>query len=84
MKLLKPGRDQKGWSAELVCTGEGNGGGGCGATLLVEQADVYQTSSGHYDGSVDYFASFDCMACGVTTDLKERVPFEVQPKRKPR
>jgi hypothetical protein len=71
MKVIKPGRAQQGWSAELVCTGRGNGGGGCGATLLVEYADIYLTSSSHYDGSTDTFRTFTCGACGVETDLPE-------------
>lgn len=40
MKVLRPGRKQKGWSTEAECTGLGNGGGGCGAKLLVEEDDV--------------------------------------------
>lgn len=44
MKVLKPGREQTGWAREAECTGHGNGGGGCGALLLVERDDVYETS----------------------------------------
>ena len=51
MKVLEKGRPQVGWSMELACTGDGNYGGGCGAKLLVEQADVYETQSSSYDGS---------------------------------
>ncbi len=72
MKVLKPGREQKGWSTEATCTGEGNQGGGCGAVLLVEEADVYKTQSGGgYGGdSPEDFATFKCPSCGVQTDLK--------------
>lgn len=45
MKIIKEGRKQTGWSKELTCTGKGNGGGGCGAVLLVEQTDLYNTFS---------------------------------------
>ena len=70
MKVLKKGRPQKGWSAEFVCTGTGNGGGGCGAKLLVEEADLYQTSSSDYTGDTDYYVTFRCSECGVETDAK--------------
>ena len=70
MKVLKPGREQKGWSMEATCTGRGNGEGGCGAELLVEEDDIYRTVSGHYDGSTDYYETFKCSECGVETDFK--------------
>lgn len=69
MKVLKRGRPQKGWSKKCKCTGDGNGAGGCGAQLLVEQADVFTTSSSHYDGSNESYYTFRCGACGVETDL---------------
>lgn len=82
MKLLEKGREQKGWAHEFKCTGEGNGYGGCGARLLVEQADVYETSSGYYDGSTDYYRTFDCPECGVATHIPEsvRLPFKPGPR----
>jgi hypothetical protein len=69
MKVLKKGRAQKGWATEASCTGSGNGGGGCGAKLLVEEADIYMTSSSHYDGSNEAYVTFRCPDCGVETDL---------------
>jgi hypothetical protein len=77
MKLMKPGREQKGWAKEFVCTGQGNGNGGCGATLLVEEGDVFRTSSCH-QGEVDHFTTFRCCACGVDTDIE--VPGHVKDK----
>lgn len=71
MKVIKLGRKQKGWATRYVCTGNGNGGGGCRATLLVEAADVYQTESNHYDGSTDTYVTFSCGACGVATDIAD-------------
>ena len=71
MKVIKKGRPQKGWAKECVCTGAGNGGGGCGATLLVEKGDLFQTAHHSYDGSSDYYVTFACAACGVLTDLKD-------------
>ena len=70
MKIIKKGRQQDGWSKEFVCTGKGNGDGGCGAKLLVSETDLYETVSGHYDGSTDYFTTFACPACGVETDVE--------------
>jgi len=68
MKVLKEGREQSGWSTEATCTGAGNGDGGCGAVLLVEAGDVYETTSWARDEQTSY-ATFCCMACGVETDL---------------
>ena len=50
MKILKVGL---GWGIEQICTGKGNGGGGCGATLQVEKDDIYMKSKVYYDGSTD-------------------------------
>lgn len=71
MKIIKPGRQQKGWSKQYKCTGKGNNDGGCGATLLVEQGDLFQTSSSARD-ETDYFVTFKCEACGVLTDIPDR------------
>lgn len=71
MKVIKRGRSQRGWSKEFECTGKGNGGGGCGAKLLVSENDLYMTSSSHYDGSTDYYITFCCSCCGVETDIKD-------------
>lgn len=74
MKVLKKGRAQKGWAGEFTCTGAGNGGGGCGAKLLVEEGDVYQTQNTDLTGSTDYYLTFKCPECGVETDLPSSVP----------
>jgi len=66
MKVLKPGRQQRGWSIEHSCTGDGNDDGGCGALLLVEQPDLFKT----YQGS-DVCITFKCSECGVLTDLDD-------------
>lgn len=70
MRVVKPGREQSGWSSEQRCTGDGNGGGGCGAVLLVEQPDLYRTGRSSYDGSRDEFVTFTCACCGVETDIE--------------
>lgn len=72
MKVLRPGRVQKGWATEAKCTGGGNQGGGCGALLLVEETDVFVTvTGGNYGGDTpESCATFKCPSCGVLTDLK--------------
>jgi uncharacterized protein YjdB len=82
MKVLEPGRKQTGWATEAECTGSGNSGGGCGAVLLVEAADIYLTQSGHYGGSTDFYTTFRCPCCKVETDLE--VPGFVRQKAEAR
>jgi hypothetical protein len=80
MKVLKPGREQKGWATEATCTGYGNDGGGCGALLLVEESDVFKTQSGGgYGGdSPEEFATFRCPECKVLTDLTNFPPAKLR------
>jgi hypothetical protein len=68
VKVLEKGRPQKGWAGTLKCTGSGNGGGGCGAKLLVEGTDLYITKSYDYTGDYDEFITFTCSECGCETD----------------
>lgn len=70
MKLIKAGRNQKGWSKKVTCTGGGNGNGGCGSILLAEQDDLFITSRSSL-GETDTFTTFCCMQCGVLTDFKD-------------
>jgi len=76
MKIITPGRKQNGWSKECICTGFGNGDGGCRAVLLVEQADLYKTYS-HCRDETDEYTTFKCSACGVETDIKD-VPYNIK------
>jgi hypothetical protein len=69
MKVLKEGRKQTGWANECVCSGKGYGGGGCGATLLVEESDLHYSSTG-YGGDTNEFIWFKCPSCGVATDIE--------------
>ena len=69
MKVIQPGRKQRGWSKEFKCTGRGNGGGGCGAILLISEYDLYETVDSH-QGDNDYFVTFCCSTCGVETDVE--------------
>jgi len=72
MKIIKQG-EKKAWGIELVCTGAGNdrSGGTCGATLMVEENDIFRTSSGSYDGSSEYYYTFECPVCKSWTDIKD-------------
>ena len=70
MKVIKKGRKQKGWAKEFICTGEGNKDGGCGAEILVEEDDLFHTTS-HCRDETDYFITFKCCECGVFTDIKD-------------
>jgi hypothetical protein len=78
MKVIKEGRKQKGWAKEFSCTGKGNGDGGCGALLLVEEVDLFQTAHHYYDGSSDYFKTFRCSECGVLTDIPDNECSHIQ------
>lgn len=81
MKVLKKGRAQKGWSKEYACSGAGNGGGGCGAKLLVSEHDLYYTHSHHYDGSSESYVTFSCCDCSVETDVAASSVSRVSGKR---
>ncbi|MGI4871231.1 MAG: hypothetical protein ACRYFX_08645 [Janthinobacterium lividum] len=75
MKIIQPGRSQQGWAKEYTCTGKGNKGGGCGAVLLVEYADLRRTVMSFCGRDTDYFPTFRCPSCGVLTDIPaEDVP----------
>lgn len=69
MKVLEKGSGQKGWARKYKCTGKGNGGNGCGAKLLIEQDDLFETNSSHYDGSHESYVTFCCCECGSQTDI---------------
>lgn len=68
MKVIKKGREQKGRAKEYECTGAGNRNGGCGAILLVEEGDLFQTSNSDYGGDTEHYVTFRCPECGSLTD----------------
>lgn len=70
MKVIEKGRPQQGWSVERSCTGAGNGNGGCGARLLVEEGDVFTTYSNPMGRDPTWFYTFECPQCGVLTDIE--------------
>jgi len=87
MKVLEKGRAQRGWSLKQTCSGKGNGGGGCGAKLLVEESDLYETQS-HALHETDYYTTYTCPCCGVLSDVPDSlVPSTLQrslPYKSPR
>lgn len=81
MKVLSQGQKIH-WSAEITCTGFGNGGDGCGSVLEVERDDLrYYKGSGNGDriGDSDPAVMIKCPMCGTFTDLG-RVDFPKQHK----
>ena len=76
MKVLEIG---EGWSIKQVCTGRGNGNGGCNSKLLVEKNDIYLTSHTDLSGDTDYFYTFRCPVCKIETDIPEKdVPYSIR------
>ena len=79
MKVLEKG-NPNGWEIEQDCTGTGNGDGGCGAKLLVAEADIYLTKSSCM-GEIDQHFTFKCPECGVETDIPEgKIPSRIRSK----
>lgn len=79
MKILKPGDGRKAWAREFTCTGKGNGNGGCGALLLVEEGDLFHTSNSCL-GETETYTTFRCPQCRVLTDVS--VPGGVKVRNK--
>lgn len=70
MKVLEKGTIEPLWKERVICSGIGNGGGGCGANLEVHLEDVYKTTSYCYDGSSDDHNTIMCPVCNKETDIK--------------
>lgn len=90
MKVLEKG-DVRPWSREVECTGRGNtrkANGDpsvpCGARLLVEKGDLFQTYSSFMGRDEEWFITIECPECGTWTDIE--APFDPQglPKYKER
>lgn len=69
MQVIKPGKKKTPWSKELKCTGRGNGGGGCGAILFVEKADLFYTEEFEREGGGKRHTGFECPECDTITDI---------------
>ncbi len=80
MEIVRPGREQDGWSKEFECTGtEYNGPTGCGALLRVTKADLFQKHTHDIGGARDETVMM-CPCCGAQTVLPE--PFVSLPTDK--
>ena len=72
MKVLVPGKEVIGWAKEYNCTGKGNEGAGCGASLLVEEDDLWYIRVTDYGGGTEVYYTFICEWCGCMTDVDHR------------
>ena len=70
MKVLQEG-NPNGWEIERKCTGQGNGGGGCGRRLIVIGNDIFVTTDTSYGENYYYYTS-KCPYCGIYTDIPEK------------
>lgn len=73
---------QSGWMRQFSCTGEGNGGCGCGEPLLVSQRDFYKKSMSLNESKATGYEkkmTFCCPCCGVETDVDapHATPFDL-------
>jgi hypothetical protein len=69
MKVLKKAKG--GWSIEVLCSGFGNGGKGCGSLLQVKKKDLvyWPGVPGDSWGSRDPAVSFKCKVCDTRSDI---------------
>ena len=75
MKVLQRG---EGWKLEVTCTGRGNGGGGCGSVLEINEEDIYNTYHYDYAGDKDTYYTISCPICGKETDIDSQyIPYGV-------
>ena len=82
MKVLQKG-NPNGWDIEQVCTGKGNGGGGCGARLLVSWEDIFLNSHYYINGTSNIYYYSSCPECGIKTDIPgKEIPADVKKKIK--
>jgi hypothetical protein len=86
MEILKKGLEviiqgdlkspDENWPKVRICTGDGNNNDGCGAALLINKSDLYQTSLNYHGYAVDgvqpfltsYYLTFTCPCCNAETD----------------
>lgn len=78
MKILEIGKSDF-WETEQICTGRGNGNGGCGAKLLVAETDIYITKSLSIEDNIFTDYTFKCPCCSKETDIpKRKIPRSVR------
>ena len=70
MKVLKKGTQSPDFSVEVTCKGNRISNSGCGALLLVEQADIYLAEYGSgMDDYTEVLYVFTCPECGKENAL---------------
>jgi len=83
MKVIKRIGKQSGWSKLAICTGKGNGWGGCWSILRISRIDLYKTCYMFW-GEVDKICTtFCCPNCETETNVwvPDRINFGL-PSRK--
>ena len=60
--------DVQHWAVQIMCTGKGNSDNGCGAVILVEESDLFNTTT-----VTTVQTSFHCTECKANTDI-DNVP----------
>lgn len=68
MKVIEEGTPYV-WSKEFQCTGKGNGGKGCGSTLLAEAADLKHTYTSSMGCFETHYVTIECPVCTRWTDI---------------
>jgi|GEM_PF-6506745 len=81
MQVFKKGKH---WSRKVKCTGNNNGGGGCGAILLITEKDIYEiidcSRCNNDCHNCRGLTVFCCPKCRVETNI--RVSRNVVPRGK--
>ena len=72
MKIIKA--TNKTWPRHYICSGFGNEGNGCKATLEVEIEDLFKTYRQAYCEDTPYaeYLTFECPLCKALTDIDGR------------
>ena len=77
MEVLQKG---EGWNLKQICTGYGNGGGGCGSLLKVSAEDLFVTCNSAW-GFIEQtkYITFECPVCKIYTDLDDcDIPYQIR------
>jgi len=69
VKMIHKGNKKPGVLGEYKCTGKGKIDHGCGATLEIEESDLYQTAAKDLMGTTHYYITFECPACQTETTI---------------
>lgn len=76
MMINNPACNLANWSVQILCSGKGNNKIGCGAVLLVEESDLFNSTRVIEHDHVVMQTSFCCTECKAHTDI-DNVPTEI-------